>query len=68
MKRGRRLSQTRRGMVARRWPIMRWYHEWIDFVRKQHRFKRWIVHGRAWGRDVKVAELWEFDRKQWEAQ
>jgi len=65
VKRGRRLWQTRRESVARRWPIMRWYQNWTDLVMKQRRFKRWFVGGRPFGDRVHVAELWEFDRSQW---
>jgi hypothetical protein len=58
MKRGRRLKQTMRGMVVSRWTIMRWYHGWTDYVRRQRRFKRWFAPGRDY---VKIAKLPEFD-------
>lgn len=63
-KRGRKLNQTMRGVVERRWPIMKWYIQWSDYVRKQHRFRRWLI-AVAPGLSVKTAELHEFDRSQW---
>ncbi len=64
MKRGRKLNNTRRASVVSKWPVMRWYTEWSDYVRRQKRFKRFLLRG-APSLYVVTAELGDFDRRHW---